>query len=675
MACLLTNQDALLKYLTTLIPKRYAVPIQKEILHFVTHKGVEYTVGRLKDIKQQLVSFHANEGKVLVSSHADGTPKGSFRTLFRLDRLTALRVMSVYTGSVSGYFTKNQVRKFLESVNPTSDYKIIDVSIDDSVYGKAKKIALYGSRRPDFNRWIQKDRLAPSWLDDDRDMLTKVKEDESRIDDHLPPLRCTDHNKRISMRYADLFSYFLDIQKTDFIPWVSGNTPSRYWNNPRLAVVEPPIGGTIGFIQEKGLKLRSVANPFRVYQHCLSELGDWALNLLKGLPWDCTHDQVKGQEYVKAALSKGKTVFCYDLSDATNLFPLEQQVETTRKLVANFEKLDTSLSLFADLARTDWVLPKHFADIAGQDRVKFTRGQPMGLYPSFALFALNHGLLVRHLERLFGKNDTFRIIGDDIVISDAIVAEAYVKAMTDLGCKINLSKSVVSSTLAEFAGKLIDRTGILPVYKWCDFTMDDPLGPIRCLGHKGIRFVPSDLRRSVAYLASLPEPYSLGVNPSGLTLESRVVPNEQKFVSDMKPKPIRNQKLRNRHVIDMEVALESMRYTFGKVDTLFTGVYVAWKTRLLNAVPTRDYIDREYQLEADHYNSWVEAFDPLSPTSWVDKPSRSMINVENPPLFGKKGVKGELNTFKRRVDDLLSLYPDDHAKLMRNIRVMRKHHP
>jgi hypothetical protein len=49
----------------------------------------------------------------------------------------------------------------------------------------------------------------------------------------------------------------------------------------------------------------------------------------------------------------------------------------------------------------------------------------------------------------------YALLGDDIVINHDVVAERYVHLMESLGVSINMSKSVVSSEIAEFAKRLV----------------------------------------------------------------------------------------------------------------------------------------------------------------------------------------------------------------------------
>lgn len=86
------------------------------------------------------------------------------------------------------------------------------------------------------------------------------------------------------------------------------------------------------------------------------------------------------------------------------------------------------------------------------------------------MLALTHHAIVQIAARRTGIRSWFTeyaVLGDDIVIASAPVAEAYRILMEDLGVDINLSKSLVSSIGAcEFAKKLI--------IEGVDFS---PLGP------------------------------------------------------------------------------------------------------------------------------------------------------------------------------------------------------
>jgi len=79
----------------------------------------------------------------------------------------------------------------------------------------------------------------------------------------------------------------------------------------------------------------------------------------------------------------------------------------------------------------------------------------MGAYSSFAMLGLTHHVCVRHAAIAVGIHNfkDYAILGDDIVIANDDVAKSYLELMSNLGVSINLSKSVVSKNIAEFAKK------------------------------------------------------------------------------------------------------------------------------------------------------------------------------------------------------------------------------
>lgn len=78
------------------------------------------------------------------------------------------------------------------------------------------------------------------------------------------------------------------------------------------------------------------------------------------------------------------------------------------------------------------------------------------------MLALTHHYIVLLAARRVGFSSFshYAILGDDIVIANRSVAEAYHNIMTEiLGVEINLSKSLVSEHSFEFAKRLITLKG------------------------------------------------------------------------------------------------------------------------------------------------------------------------------------------------------------------------
>jgi len=90
-------------------------------------------------------------------------------------------------------------------------------------------------------------------------------------------------------------------------------------------------------------------------------------------------------------------------------------------------------------------------------QLKYSTGQPMGTYSSWCVFTLTHHLVVYYCAHLCGlKNfDQYMILGDDIVIKNNAVAEAYIKVIKGLGVEISLQKTHVSDDTYEFAKRWI----------------------------------------------------------------------------------------------------------------------------------------------------------------------------------------------------------------------------
>jgi hypothetical protein len=61
------------------------------------------------------------------------------------------------------------------------------------------------------------------------------------------------------------------------------------------------------------------------------------------------------------------------------------------------------------------------------DQLKYSTGQPMGAYSSWAAFTLTHHLVVHWCAKLCGYDDfqDYILLGDDIVIKNDKVAEKY----------------------------------------------------------------------------------------------------------------------------------------------------------------------------------------------------------------------------------------------------------
>jgi hypothetical protein len=213
--------------------------------------------------------------------------------------------------------------------------------------------------------------------------------------------------------------------------------------------------GRIGFIQEGGCKLRSVANPFLAVQALGEPLKIKLERLSRTMPTIASFDQDRAKDLITTWLGKGKKVYSFDCSAFTDRFPYAIQRIVLQALLKqgivdqfDFDVMETVVEGF-------WVLPD-------STPVRWSVGQPLGFGPSFHLATISHDVLLRALG---GVSSQYLIVGDDIVINDTPLAEMYEVVMNNLGVEINKSKSILSDYFAEFCGKIISPDGENPSKK------------------------------------------------------------------------------------------------------------------------------------------------------------------------------------------------------------------
>jgi len=293
--------------------------------------------------------------------------------------------------------------------------------------------------------------------------------------------------------------------------------------------------GRIGFIQEPGLKLRVVANPNRLTQLALEPLKHQTFALLRQISEDVTFDQEEGVRFAFDSIRSGKIVHSIDLSNATDTFPLEYQLKVGEAFGLDSEYLNH----FRDVSIGQWDV---FDPILNENRnISWTKGQPLGLGPSFPLFALAHHALVHeaaaavdydkngplyHGENRFEAFDKYRILGDDIIITDDDLAAKYLEKLREIGCPVSKDKTISSNKLCEFAGKIILPEGIIPTGKWREMSDRNFIDYVKFYGPQSISMLRPRQKLVVKAISELPDFLGgLGWNPHGKSIEKRVEEN------------------------------------------------------------------------------------------------------------------------------------------------------
>jgi hypothetical protein len=100
------------------------------------------------------------------------------------------------------------------------------------------------------------------------------------------------------------------------------------------------------------------------------------------------------------------------------------------------------------------------------------------------MFAFTHNMLLKGicLEIGVDPDDTFRVLGDDVVIVDDAVHAMYTEIIEECGIPISWNKSHSSDTFAEFAGYQISRTAMVRPGQWRPATLLNALGIAKSLG-------------------------------------------------------------------------------------------------------------------------------------------------------------------------------------------------
>lgn len=238
------------------------------------------------------------------------------------------------------------------------------------------------------------------------------------------------------------------------------------WSNQFFPDVGVEAIGKLGLKDEAAGKVRAFAMTDPVTQWMMRPLHEFLFGILKRMPQDGTFDQ---EAPIRRLQDLGYTNFwSFDLSAATDRLPLLLQATLISKLITSH---GANLWMTILVGRP-YSLPKRARDATGLDEVWYAVGQPMGARTSWAMLALTHHALVQYAAMQAGVSDgrwfgDYAVLGDDIVIANKRVAQAYLKVMALLRVEISLAKSVVSERqqgVLEFAKKVFFRkTEVSPV--------------------------------------------------------------------------------------------------------------------------------------------------------------------------------------------------------------------
>lgn len=501
-------KEALLKRASVLrVPFEIRYQIVTIFCNNVDDSGIEWAITRFKSIKTDFLRFKAGlQIETPWIKKRNNYFLGDLGSLQRWSMKSdksfaqAIQLLQIYTYFISPDVTEQQAKKFVDAVQS---------NVVSSYFDHYTNILLFATKEvfPEKSWYSDPDSLLFRSVSDTK---SEPHPNGRSYDEGQYTLNCasafldrTAIGRELVLKYPALFSAVM-----------SGVACAVHSGSNQT--IEMPehhnVVGKIGLIQEPGFKLRAVANPGRVYQQALKPLGDDLYGKLSKLPWDCTHDQNFPFHIVQEHLSKGGSTHAVDLSNATDMFPFSFQ---EKMLYSMYHRTD-AIQLFADLSRAEWM-----CDLV-PGSLSWSTGQPLGLFPSFASFALAHGLMLYGLNN-FRHNNMFFVLGDDVIILDDELNRKYKCFLEDMGIPFSVSKTLSSTQLTEFGGKLITSNSIIPQLKWRQISDDSFIDIARLIGDR-IRPILRKRQRDIFDVVKVVPDFlgGCGLNPTGIPLEERV---------------------------------------------------------------------------------------------------------------------------------------------------------
>lgn len=483
------------------VPPVWHQPFAVCVDRWIHCSGVDWTVKRLKSLKVDL--YRVRSGLTPLTPCAKnkyGEPKGVIGSLFRYalkserNFQSVVHTLMVYSLFKHEKLTRAQQEKWKKAVDapstpiPSTIQSRLAIWMNDRI--KRHSLTL-GLPRPIMTHRGSLSKKAPLLEN------KSIQQDRSGLTSLI--YFSTGAHYDLWRRYRSLYSHVTD--------GVDINAFKYCVNDAIFPDHQQVWGGEIHFLQEPGLKLRAIASPFLVHQEALRPLGMALYSFMRTLPWDCTHDQSKPVSHVQAALTSGRMIHSVDLSNATDYFPLEVQLQVLTHLIGDHPSID----LFSEISRSLWR--------SSIGKTRWSKGQPLGLYPSFAAFGLSHGILLASLLRKEYEGE-FYVLGDDVIILDDSLYAKYIETLELLQCPYSPEKSISSNKLCEFAGKVITGNQVLPSYKWRELSDDNFLDILRNYGRRAVSLLSSSQRNVVDKVKHLISPIGLNWSYPGSSLES-----------------------------------------------------------------------------------------------------------------------------------------------------------
>lgn len=501
------------------VPKALISPLVSEWVKWESHSGVEWTIKRLKGLKIDLIRLSTGKTHLTwIRKNRRGEIAGPIGSLIRWSLSSdqnfrrGIQAFMAYSFYILPTLSEGQKEKFLSAIRADDQD-----GLDNQFYAGFKRLVhrVVGVRpitrtaQPLVAYTGSPGKKAPRFFG-----RRSVVQSENILDDLQ--LFNTSGGMYLYCKYRDLYAPLLRgcAQRRTFLDAIASKARAFTRPDPQDLI----LGGEIHFIQEPGGKLRSVASPFRIHQEALRPLGATLYEIVKQTAWDCTFDHSKAQPHIQSHLARGGQVHSVDLSSATDLFPLSIQMAVLRTIIPRWQQ--DHVSLFEEISRSSWKSPLGF--------LQWNKGQPLGLYPSFATFTLTHGLLLLYLNNGRHANKFF-VLGDDVVILSDELRDKYIAMLDRMGCPWSQDKSLSSNKLCEFAGKIYTSSWVIPQLKWRKVSDDNFLDICRLLGYRSRCLLSRQQRAVFDWAAHLCDPIGLNFSLPGDSLEKMMLRTLQAY--------------------------------------------------------------------------------------------------------------------------------------------------
>jgi len=198
-----------------------------------------------------------------------------------------------------------------------------------------------------------------------------------------------------------------------------------------------PIHSRLSVKYEIGAKTRFFAIVDYFTQSVLKGFHNWIFDKLGTYQEDGTKSQdlicSEVKRWTSDPLLSSMGVYSTDLSKATDRLPATLQYEIVYQIAGE----DFAREWYSTITQRDFHLPN------SDKLVRFSCGQPLGAYSSWAMLAITHHVICRYALKRIGKariegQPTFAIVGDDNALLGRSFAGSYRKVMVDF-CKVSVS--------------------------------------------------------------------------------------------------------------------------------------------------------------------------------------------------------------------------------------------